>query len=365
MQDGLAGARQQELFSAEEIALAAGVDLSDVQAILQSGLVVSFRQFVAPPEAVALVRRLSRGESPDPTERSPLTVVPPTKRRSGLSLFASSLVHVTAAFMIGYASLSGWLSPNDTEQDIRPLPPARIVYLMSPGPGGGGGGGGLRMPTAAPAAMRKAPTPLVLKTASPVVPVRRPPPVRSTARLPQPVPPPRVEPKPIDVPRPAPSQVVQAPVVPVPADPVDTAGVLASRSTAPSAGPGVNGGVGVGVGTGLGEGDGSGLGSGTGGGTGGGPFHPGSGIEPPSVIREVRPSYTDEARRARVEGDVVLEIVVLRDGRVGNIRTIRSLGAGLDQRAADAVRQWRFTPARRQGVPVDVVVQVSVGFKLR
>jgi TonB family protein len=66
-----------------------------------------------------------------------------------------------------------------------------------------------------------------------------------------------------------------------------------------------------------------------------------------------------------VEGDVVLEIVVQRDGTVGNVRTLRSLGAGLDQKAADAVRQWRFNPARRQGVPVDVVVQVSVEFKLR
>ena len=61
----------------------------------------------------------------------------------------------------------------------------------------------------------------------------------------------------------------------------------------------------------------------------------------------------------------MLEIVVRRDGTVSNMRVVRSLGAGLDQKALDAVRQWRFGPAKRQGVPVDVVVEVSVEFRLR
>jgi TonB family protein len=79
----------------------------------------------------------------------------------------------------------------------------------------------------------------------------------------------------------------------------------------------------------------------------------------------VRPSYTEEARRRGLQGDVLLEIVVQRDGRVGTVRVLRSLGAGLDERAIQAVRQWRFSPATRQGAPVDVVVEVSVGFSLR
>jgi TonB family protein len=79
----------------------------------------------------------------------------------------------------------------------------------------------------------------------------------------------------------------------------------------------------------------------------------------------VRPIYTDEARRRALEGDVVLEVVVMRDGRVGSVRILRSLGSGLDLKAVEAVRQWRFTPARRDGLPVDVVVEVSVEFKLR
>ena len=83
------------------------------------------------------------------------------------------------------------------------------------------------------------------------------------------------------------------------------------------------------------------------------------------MLKEVRADYTDEARRANLSGEVVLEIVVRRDGTVGDIKMLRRLGSGLDQRAIDAVRQWRFAPARLKGTPVDVVVEVGVEFKLR
>ena len=79
----------------------------------------------------------------------------------------------------------------------------------------------------------------------------------------------------------------------------------------------------------------------------------------------MKPDYTDEARRRNLEGDVVLEIVVKSNGSVGSVKLLSGLGAGLDQRATDAVRQWRFNPARRYGVPVDVIVEVAVEFKLR
>ena len=115
----------------------------------------------------------------------------------------------------------------------------------------------------------------------------------------------------------------------------------------------------------MGEGDGAGIGPGSGGGTGGGPYRPGSGIEPPSLLREVKPSYTDDARRQGVEGDVVLEIVVRRDGSVGDVKLLQGLRGGLNDRAIQAVRQWRFAPATRQGIPVDVIVEVAVEFKLR
>jgi protein TonB len=88
-------------------------------------------------------------------------------------------------------------------------------------------------------------------------------------------------------------------------------------------------------------------------------------VTPPGLLHEVKPDYTEEARRRGVEGQVVLEIVVRSDGRVGSVRVLRGLGAGLDQRAADAVRQWRFSPARRHGSPVDVMVEVEVEFRIR
>jgi protein TonB len=98
---------------------------------------------------------------------------------------------------------------------------------------------------------------------------------------------------------------------------------------------------------------------------GGGPYRPGSGVTPPRILREVKPDYTDDARRRGLEGEVVLEIVVRSDGRVGNIRIVQGVGGGLDQRAVDAVRQWKFAPGERQGTPVDVLVEVAVEFRLR
>ena len=151
----------------------------------------------------------------------------------------------------------------------------------------------------------------------------------------------------------------------IPADPVESPGLPEAPPREPSRGTGDRGGVGSGSGQGIGEGSGGGLGAGTGGGTGGGVYQPGAGIDPPTLVREVRPIYTDEARRQRIQGDVILEIVVRSDGSVGSIRVRRSLGGGLDQRAIEAVRQWRFNPARRHGTPVDVAVEVAVEFKLR
>jgi protein TonB len=132
-----------------------------------------------------------------------------------------------------------------------------------------------------------------------------------------------------------------------------------------SLGTGSGGGAGSGRAVGNGPGVGAGIGPGLGGGSGGGPFRAGSGIEPPRLLREVKAIYTDEARRRGITGDVDLEIVVRRDGTVEDVRVLRGLDAGLDQRAVAAVRAWKFTPARRQSEPVDVIVEVSVEFTLR
>jgi TonB family protein len=163
-----------------------------------------------------------------------------------------------------------------------------------------------------------------------------------------------------------PLPVVVAPIVTAPADRRSRAGVL-EETTADneSHGPGTGGGAGTGSGTGLGRGEGPGVGEGSGGGTGGGPYRPGSGITPPRLLREVRADYTEDARRRGLNGEVVLEIVVRRDGSVGDVRLLQGLGGGLNERAVNAVRQWRFSPAQRHGTPVDVIVEVAVEFKLR
>jgi protein TonB len=159
---------------------------------------------------------------------------------------------------------------------------------------------------------------------------------------------------------------VEAPVATRAADEETRAGVLdESPHDTDSRGAGDGGGAGTGTGTGLGQGDGSGIGDGSGGGEGGGVYGPGSGVTPPRLLSEVKPDYTEDARRRRIEGDVVMEIVVRRDGSVGEVKILQGLGAGLDQQAASAVRRWKFAPATRRGTPVDVAVEVAVEFKLR
>jgi TonB family protein len=190
--------------------------------------------------------------------------------------------------------------------------------------------------------------------------------------------PPRRPPQPVDPPEPPkapepppelksePMPVVSAPIVQAPADDRNRAGVFQeARAESQSRGSGAGGGAGSGTGTGIGPGDGSGVGPGSGGGTGGGPYRPGSGIQAPRLLHEARADYTDEGRRRGLEGEVVLEIIVRRDGSVGDVRIVKRLGGGLDDRAVQAVRQWRFAPARRLGQPVDVIVEVAVEFRLR
>lgn len=92
---------------------------------------------------------------------------------------------------------------------------------------------------------------------------------------------------------------------------------------------------------------------------------PGSGVAPPRVVREVKPTYPADAMRAGVQGLVELEFVVLPDGSVGEVKVIRSLRESLDQEAITAVKQWRFTPGAKDGEPVPVQVTAELTFTLR
>lgn len=132
----------------------------------------------------------------------------------------------------------------------------------------------------------------------------------------------------------------------------------------PSNGPGSGGGIGSGSGGGVGSGRGGGFGPGEGGGAGGGAFRIGGGVSPPTVIFKKEPEYSEEARKAKYQGTVLLAIVVDVDGTTRNIRVIRPLGMGLDEKAIEAVQQWRFKPGYKDGRPVPVMANVEVNFRL-
>jgi protein TonB len=123
-------------------------------------------------------------------------------------------------------------------------------------------------------------------------------------------------------------------------------------------------GSGSGIGSGSGGGIGAGQGPGYGGGTGGGLFRVGGGVSAPRPIYDPDPEYSEEARHAKYQGTVLLWVVVGSDGKPHDIRVQRSLGMGLDEKAIEAVRQWKFEPSMKAGHPVAVQVNVEVSFRL-
>src|SRR5271166_3049504 len=131
-----------------------------------------------------------------------------------------------------------------------------------------------------------------------------------------------------------------------------------------SNGTGSGGGIGSGSGGGVGSGSGPGVGPGHGGGIGGGAFRVGNGVSAPRALDTPDPEYSEEARKAKYQGVVVLWLIVGPDGKPRDIRVSRPLGMGLDQKAIEAVQRWRFEPAMKDGRPVSVQINVEVNFRL-
>lgn len=354
-----------EVFTAEELARAAGVPPREVQALITAGEIqpIAGTLYIAGTDAIRIGRWLKTAATAPRDIFGAAGTRSRADRQAGLPAFASSAVHAALIALVFWFSAG---AAQTEAVDEAPRTPTRLVFIMTPGPGGGGGGGGLRNPLPPARVQRRGAehprvsVPAAVKT--PVVTTRR---EVETPNMPTPVAPPT--PAPVErVPDPLPARVLVAPVVAAATDPRAREGIIERpQQTAASQGPGDAGGAGTGQGTGNREGFGSGIGQGSGGGTGGGPYRPGSGITPPRLLREVKAIYTEEARRRGLTGDVLLEIVIKRDGSVGDVSVVRGLGAGLEQRAIEAVRQWRFDPARRQGAPVDVIVEVAVEFTLR
>lgn len=122
--------------------------------------------------------------------------------------------------------------------------------------------------------------------------------------------------------------------------------------------------MGNGTGTGMGAGSGPGLGPGSGGNTGGGPKRVGGGISAPQVIYQVEPEFSEEARKAKVSGNVIVYLWVDKNGLPSHVRVVRGVGMGLDEKAVEAVRQYRFKPAMENGKPVTVEMNIEVNFQI-
>ena len=137
-----------------------------------------------------------------------------------------------------------------------------------------------------------------------------------------------------------------------------------AKVTLASNGTGSGGGIGSGSGGGVGSGRGPGVGPGWGGGIGGGAYRVGGGVSAPRALYAPDPEYSEEARKAKWQGTVVLWVIVGPDGKPRDIKIQRSLGMGLDEKAIEAVRQWKFDPAKKDGQPVAVQINVEVNFRL-
>ena len=265
------------------------------------------------------------------------------------TIFVQASVLLTAAAIHGVVIgllLIALTARRPEVEPARAAPPraaSRLVFIVSPVPGGGGGGGGgNRQPARLPRLQKPGHD---ARTTPPV-----PAPTRSSPTLEAPAP-----------------QATLLDAVPLSSASSFVIGLPnGAISDSVGQGPGEGGGIGTGSGTGIGGGRGPGIGPGAGGGTGGGVYQVGGGVSAPTVLRQVRPSYTTDAIRAKIQGAVLLELVVRSDGTPDAIRVVRSLDpGGLDQQAIEAVRQWRFIPGRRGGQPVDVLVSVIMDFSLR
>jgi periplasmic protein TonB len=255
----------------------------------------------------------------------------------------SFLVHavVILALVLPYY-ISRMLNPvKPVKAEIVDISPYLPQLPASAKKAGGGGGGGDRTP--APASKGKAPEFAKVQLAPPVVKMPELKPIL-------PVQPTLLGPPELKLPQMAANAQWGDPLQGVPGP--------------PSAGPGFGGGIGSGEGTGIGSGRGGGLGPGEGAGTGGGAYSVGGNVSAPIPIYKPEPPYSEEARKAKYQGTVVLWIVVDTQGDVQQAQVVKPLGMGLDENAVRTVKTWKFKPATRNGAPVPVRVMVEVSFRL-
>lgn len=280
------------------------------------------------------------------------------RRRRLATALTSALLHVGVIALIVLVAVLSRANANKgakkPEQQVVMIAPV-LPPLVSDGTnksGGGGGGGGKR--ELAPPSGGRIPKTRPVQLAPP-------------------------EPKPME--RPDETFLAeQSVVVPIeiPQNEALPIGDITQPPAPASSGPGAGGGVGVGSGSGIGPGKGPGVGPGSGGGIGGGRgggVGPGegsgiysagmAGLRNPELIYQPLPPYTEEARKNRIEGAVLLEVIVRKDGTIDSPQIVRALGYGLDESAVKTVMtKWKFKPGTKDGQPVDVRALIEVYFRL-
>ena len=301
----------------------------------------NLRELVSPPKLPPL--KVTSAPGPPPKD------IWSKDENASRAQWLSVLVHALIVLMLGVPlwhevsiMTTEAKTPEVTDVNISDLSDYVTKLPKGNNKSGGGGGGGDRNPI--PASKGRLPrASLSPQLAPPTVVILNPAP-----KLP-------VEPT-----------VFMPPEIKVPQPNLPNYGDPLAAMVTQSNGPGSGGGIGTGTGGGVGSGGGPGVGPGEGGGIGGGHYRVGSdGIGEPVCIYCPQPPYTEEARKARYQGTVLLEITILPDGTPTDVRVVRSLGMGLDESAIRQVRQWRFKPVIGPGNKVVTVdLSVEINFRL-
>jgi len=311
---------------------------------LQSLPRASFKERLALElDAAANTRRANS----DPRALAVAAQMLPTLFGGGMAVPPVARVNVAASLLVHALGLAVVLGSTYYVAENRGLPAGRMVdlvarelYPLPPAPdtsGGGGGGGDRSKLDASHGALPKASSEQITPPA---------------VKVPNEAPKLEVAPTVIL------SADLQSPKLPVIGDPTATPLLLSN-------GPGSSSGIGTGKNGGIGEGDGRGIGIGSKAGYGGSIYRVGhGGVSAPRAIYAPDPDYSEEARKVKHQGVVGLWLIVGPDGRPRDIRVQRSLGMGLDEKAVEAVRTWKFEPAKKDGVAVPVQITVEVSFRL-
>ena len=257
--------------------------------------------------------------------------------KAGITAVIIHVVAVALALFIG-TNPAVQKMVKDHVSLIAPPPPFEPKMAPKKDLSGGGGGGG-----------SKAPTPV------------------SQGKLPKPAPKQFVPPMIAQVEKPKIAidpTIIAPPDANLPQINSDNFGDPLSKYKIPSNGTGSGAGMGSGSGGGVGGGKGGGYGNGSGGGVGGGAYKIGGGVSAPKVVFQVEPEYSEDARKAKFQGTVVIALVVDEKGNPRDIRVVRPLGMGLDQKAIEAVEKWRFRPGQKDGKAVPTQATIEVSFRL-